>query len=172
MVSSAAQRLVLAARAEKQWFPRSWAFSTAFLQGKHLARLEDVILAPPEGYARKRFAWRLRKPVYGLCSAPKSWYDRLREVAESAGLNCDISDEAVFRLFDKSKEIVGILALYVDDTIGVGTAALYDAMPNVGDILAIGAEKLQKMAYLCMPACESVQLLSQKGPTKESFLLW
>ena len=31
--SAAAQRLVLAALAEKQWIPETWDFKTAFLQG-------------------------------------------------------------------------------------------------------------------------------------------
>jgi Reverse transcriptase (RNA-dependent DNA polymerase) len=33
VASSAAQRLVLALLAEKQWIPNSWDFTTAFLQG-------------------------------------------------------------------------------------------------------------------------------------------
>jgi Reverse transcriptase (RNA-dependent DNA polymerase) len=35
---SAAQLLVLAFLAEKQWIPNSWDFTTAFLQGKSLTR--------------------------------------------------------------------------------------------------------------------------------------
>jgi Reverse transcriptase (RNA-dependent DNA polymerase) len=45
VASSAAQRLVLALLAEKQWIPSSWEFTTAFLQGKSLTR--DVFVVPP-----------------------------------------------------------------------------------------------------------------------------
>jgi hypothetical protein len=45
VASSAAQRLVLAFLAEKQWIPNSWYFTTAFLQGKFLTR--DVFFVPP-----------------------------------------------------------------------------------------------------------------------------
>jgi Reverse transcriptase (RNA-dependent DNA polymerase) len=45
VASSAAQRLVLALLAEKQWIPNSWDFTTAFLQGKFLTR--DVFVVPP-----------------------------------------------------------------------------------------------------------------------------
>jgi Reverse transcriptase (RNA-dependent DNA polymerase) len=44
VASTAAQRLVLALLAEKQWIPNSWDFSTAFLQGKSLTR--DVFVVP------------------------------------------------------------------------------------------------------------------------------
>jgi Reverse transcriptase (RNA-dependent DNA polymerase) len=41
VASSAAQRLVLALLAEKQWIPNSWDFKTAVLQGKSLTRAAD-----------------------------------------------------------------------------------------------------------------------------------
>jgi hypothetical protein len=45
VASFAAQRLVLALLAEKQWIPNSWDFTTAFLQGKSLTR--DLFVVPP-----------------------------------------------------------------------------------------------------------------------------
>jgi hypothetical protein len=45
---------------------------------------------------------------------PKSWYDRVREVATAPGVDCDVSDEAAFRLFDSTGSIIGILALHGD----------------------------------------------------------
>jgi Reverse transcriptase (RNA-dependent DNA polymerase) len=110
VASAAAQRLVLAACAEHQWIPHSWDFSTAFLQGKYIDRKSNIVIAPPDGYSAAGIACRLKKPVYGLCSAPKFWYDRFREVATAAGLDCDVPDEAVFRLFDSTGSIIGILA--------------------------------------------------------------
>jgi hypothetical protein len=119
-------------------------FSTAFLQGKYIGGKSDIVIAPPDGYAAAGIAWQLKKPVYGLFSAPKSWYDRVREVSTAAGLDCDVSDEAVFRLFDSTGSIIGILALHVDDTIGGGTPALFDAMRLVGSVLKVGAEESAK----------------------------
>jgi hypothetical protein len=46
--STAAQRLVLAALAEKQWRPTSWDFKTAFLQGNPLAR--GIWIVPPDEF--------------------------------------------------------------------------------------------------------------------------
>jgi hypothetical protein len=105
VASAAAQRLALAAFAELQWITHSWDLSTGFLQGKYIDRKCDIVIAPPDGYAAG-IAWRLKNPVYGLCSAPKSWYDRVREVAIAVVLDSDVSDEAVFRLFDITGSIL------------------------------------------------------------------
>jgi Reverse transcriptase (RNA-dependent DNA polymerase) len=78
VASSAAQRLVLALLADKQWNPNSWDFTTAFLQGKSLTR--DVFVVPPIDFVGSHVVWRLRKPIYGIASDPKSWFDRLIEV--------------------------------------------------------------------------------------------
>jgi hypothetical protein len=61
-----------------------------------------------------------------------------------AGLDCDVSDEAVFLLFDSAGSIIGILALHVDDTIGGGTPSLFDAMRLICSVLKIGAEESAK----------------------------
>jgi Reverse transcriptase (RNA-dependent DNA polymerase) len=64
VASSAAQRLVLALLAEKQWVLNSWDFTTAFLQGKSLTR--DVFVVPLIGFVGSHVAWRLKKPIYGI----------------------------------------------------------------------------------------------------------
>jgi hypothetical protein len=131
-------------------------------------RKSDIVIAPPDGYEAAGIVWRLKKPVYGLCSAPKSLYDRVREVATAAGLDCDVSDEAVFRLFDSSGSIIGILALNVDDTIGCGTSALFDAMRLIGSVLKIGAEESAKDGPFCMRVFVSLLAPSHMASIRES----
>jgi Reverse transcriptase (RNA-dependent DNA polymerase) len=75
VASSAAQRLVLALLAEKQWIPNSWDFTTAFLKGKSLTR--DVFVVPPIDFVSSHVVWRLKKPIFSIVSAPKFWFDRL-----------------------------------------------------------------------------------------------
>jgi hypothetical protein len=36
-----------------------------------------------------------KNPVYRLCSAPKTWYDRVREVSSAAVLDCDAGIDAL-----------------------------------------------------------------------------
>jgi Reverse transcriptase (RNA-dependent DNA polymerase) len=63
VASSAAQRLVLALLAEKQWIPNSWDFTTAFLQGKSLTRdifVADRLCRQPCGLAFKEvYLWHI-----------------------------------------------------------------------------------------------------------------
>jgi Reverse transcriptase (RNA-dependent DNA polymerase) len=82
VASSANQRLVLALLAEKQWILNSWDFTTAFLQGKSLTR--DVFVVPPTDFVGSPVVWRLKKPIYGIVSAPQSWFDRLIEVCRAS----------------------------------------------------------------------------------------
>jgi Reverse transcriptase (RNA-dependent DNA polymerase) len=93
VASSAAQRLVLALLAEKQWIPNSWDFTTAFLKGKSLTR--DVFVLPPIDFVGSHMVWRLKKPIYGILSAPKSWFDRLIEVCRASGLTTATIDEGL-----------------------------------------------------------------------------
>jgi Reverse transcriptase (RNA-dependent DNA polymerase) len=64
VTSSAAQRLVLALLAEKQWIPNPWNFTTAFVQGKSLTR--DVFVVPPIDFDGNHVVWRLKKSIYGI----------------------------------------------------------------------------------------------------------
>jgi Reverse transcriptase (RNA-dependent DNA polymerase) len=93
VASFAAQRLVLALLAEKQWIPNSWDFSTAILQRKSLT--SDVFVVPPIDFVGSHVVWRLKKPIYGIVSAPKSWFDRLIEVCRASGLNTATTDEGL-----------------------------------------------------------------------------
>jgi hypothetical protein len=72
VASAAAQRLVLAACAERQWIPHSWDFSTTFLQGKYIDRNCDIVIAPPDSYATTGIAWRLKTlfTAYALLPSP------------------------------------------------------------------------------------------------------
>jgi Reverse transcriptase (RNA-dependent DNA polymerase) len=84
VASSAAQRLALALLAEIQWISNSWDFTTAVLQGNSLTR--DVFVVPPIDFVGSHVVWRLKKPIYGIVSAPKSWFDRLIEVCRASVL--------------------------------------------------------------------------------------
>jgi hypothetical protein len=61
VASFAAQRLVLALLAEKQWIPNFWDFTKAFMQGKSLTR--DVLFVPPIDFVGSHVVWRLKKPI-------------------------------------------------------------------------------------------------------------
>jgi hypothetical protein len=88
-------------------------------------------MSPPVGYAPRNKCWRLKKPVYGLVSAPKAWFDKLREVIQKHWFEANLSDEAIFRLRDQNEHVIGILAVHVDDTLGGGTSEFHKLMDAV-----------------------------------------
>ncbi|CAI7804092.1 unnamed protein product [Closterium sp. NIES-53] len=60
-------------------------FSTAFLQG---SLHEEIRLRRPPGFTGSFPAgtqWSLRRPVYGLCQAPREWHDTLRTILAALG---------------------------------------------------------------------------------------
>jgi Reverse transcriptase (RNA-dependent DNA polymerase) len=109
VASSAAQRLVLALLAEKQWIPNSWDFTTAFLQGDSLTR--DVFVVPLIDFVGSYVVWRLKKPIYGIVSATKSWFYRLIEVCRASGLTTTTTYEGL-RIMTSDEQVVGVLALH------------------------------------------------------------
>jgi Reverse transcriptase (RNA-dependent DNA polymerase) len=144
VASSAAQRLVLALLAEKQWIPNSWDFTTAFLQGKSLTR--DVYVVPPIDFIGSHVVWRLKKPIYGIVSAPKSWFDRLIEVCRASGLTTATTDEGLL-IMTSGEQVVGVLALHVDDAIGGGTEEFHGVMAKIGETLAVGSHDTGNFRY-------------------------
>jgi Reverse transcriptase (RNA-dependent DNA polymerase) len=144
VASFAAQRLVLALLAEKQWIPNSWDFITAFLQGKFLTR--DVYFVPPIDFVGSHVVWRLKKPIYGIVSAPKSCFDRLIEVCRAARLTTATTDEGLL-IMTSGVKVVGVLALYVDDAMGGGPEEFHGVMTNIGEIIAVGSHETSKFRY-------------------------
>jgi Reverse transcriptase (RNA-dependent DNA polymerase) len=144
VASSAAHRLVLALLAEKQWIPNSWDFTTAFLQGKSLT--SDVFVVLPIDFVGGHVVLRLKKPIYGIVSAPKSWFDRLIEVCRASGLTVATTDEGLL-IMTSGEQVVGFLALHVDDAISGGTEEFHGVMAKVGETLAVGSHDTSNFRY-------------------------
>jgi hypothetical protein len=144
VASSAAQRLVLALLAEKQWILNSWDFTTAFLQCKSLTC--DVFVVPPIDFVGSHVVRRLKKPTYGIVSAPKSWFDRLVEVCPASGLTTATTDEGLL-IMTSGEQIVGVLELHVDDAICGGTEKFHDVMEKIGKPLAVWSHETSNFRY-------------------------
>jgi Reverse transcriptase (RNA-dependent DNA polymerase) len=144
VASFAAQRLVLALLAENQWIPNSWDFTTVFLQGKSLTR--DVFVVPPIDFVCSHVIWRLKKPIYGIVSAPKSWFYRLIEVCRTSGLTTAATDEDLL-IMTSGEQVVGVLALHVDDAIGGGTEEFHGVMAKIGKTLAVEPHETSNFRY-------------------------
>jgi Reverse transcriptase (RNA-dependent DNA polymerase) len=114
------------------------------LQGKSLTR--DVFVVPPIDFVGSHVVWRLKKPIYGILSAPKSWFDRLIEVFRASGLTTATTDEGLL-IMTSGEQVVGVLALHVDDAIGGGTEEFHGVMLKIGKTLAVGSHETSNFRY-------------------------
>jgi Reverse transcriptase (RNA-dependent DNA polymerase) len=114
------------------------------LQGKSLIR--DVFVVPPIDFVGSHVVWRLKKPIYGIVSAPKSWFDRLIEVCRASGLTTATTDEGLV-IMTSGEQVVGVLALHVDDAIGGGTEELHGVMEKIGETLAVWSHDTSNFRY-------------------------
>jgi Reverse transcriptase (RNA-dependent DNA polymerase) len=144
VASSAAQRLVLVFLAETHWIPNSWDVTTAFLQGKSLTR--DVFVVPPIDFVGSHVAWRLKNPIYDIVSAPKSWFDQPIEVCRASGLTTFTTDEGLL-IMTSGEQVVGVLALHVDDAICGGTEEFNGVMAKIGKTLAVVSHDTSNFRY-------------------------
>ncbi|CAI7903286.1 unnamed protein product [Closterium sp. NIES-54] len=77
--------VLLHVAAQRDYELHSLYFSTAFLQG---SLHEEIWLRRPPGFTGSFLAgtqWSLRRPVYGLCHAPRKWHDTLRLTLAALG---------------------------------------------------------------------------------------
>ena len=68
-------RLVFASASMYKWKIHSLDVASAFLQSDSIER--ELFVKPPKGVCPEGMIWKLKKPIYGLCDAPRAWYDSL-----------------------------------------------------------------------------------------------
>ncbi|CAI7822109.1 unnamed protein product [Closterium sp. NIES-53] len=91
-------------------------FSTTFLQG---SLQEEIWLRRPPSFTGSfppGTQWSLRRPVYGLCQAPREWHDTLRTTLAALGFVPSTADPSLFLHTDISLPPFYVL-VYVDDLV-------------------------------------------------------
>ncbi|CAI5482643.1 unnamed protein product [Closterium sp. Yama58-4] len=109
-------RVLLHVAAQRDYELHSLDFSTAFLQG---SLHEEIWLRRPPGFTGSfppGTQWSLRRPVYGLCQAPREWHDTLRATLAALGFAPSTADPSLFLRTDTSLPPFYIL-VYVDDLV-------------------------------------------------------
>ena len=97
--------------------------TSAFLQtGISLEEEELTVWAPPElasmfgAEAGDPRALRVREAFYGLCHAPRKWFERCVKTMKDTGWRQLHGDRCVYVLLaDDDKEAIGVAGLHVDD---------------------------------------------------------
>ncbi|CAI7768361.1 unnamed protein product, partial [Closterium sp. NIES-54] len=108
--------VMLHVTAQHDYELHSLDFSTAFLQGNlH----EEIWLRRPPGFTESFPAgtqWSLRRPVYGLCQAPREWHDTLRTTLAAFVFALTTADTSLFLRTDASLPTFYVL-VYVDNLV-------------------------------------------------------
>jgi hypothetical protein len=83
---------------------------------------EEFYLTQPEGFVEKgkeHLVCKLKKALYGLKHAPRSWYEKIYSFFLQQGFMRSKNDPNMYTKFDEQGYIV-LISLYVDDLIITG----------------------------------------------------
>ena len=113
-------RIILTLAASKGWTLETTDIKSAFLQGDTINRL--VCVKPPrEAKLEKGYLWKLEKCLYGLKDASRQWNSRVDTALLKLGFEKSKLDPSVYCFKNRSKEIIGVVGVHVDDFIHAGT---------------------------------------------------
>lgn len=106
-------KLVFLTASLKRWNVQSIDITAAFLQGDEIER--EIYLRPPRDVCSKDVVWKLKRCIYGLNDAPRSWYNKVCDVLLELGATKSSYDNALFLWHNDEGDLIGILTSHVDD---------------------------------------------------------
>ena len=142
-LSRISRNYILTVAATKQWTALTADISTAFLQGKEHHKDRTLWISLPAD-AKKLLGvepgsnkvMKLRKPMYGLCDAPRAWFLEARERLTNLGAEQHPLDACLFLLYDyqaphttwthrtdskgaqhRQPPLIAVMGIHVDDII-------------------------------------------------------
>ena len=152
-------RMVYLTAVMMSWKLQSLDFTSAFLQGEEIDR--RIFLKPPRDVCPKTEVWSLRKCLYGLNDAPRSWYMKVKKALISLGAVQSLYDSALFIWHGDDGTLKGIVASHVDDFIYCGTDAFQsEVMQKLRVTFKIGAECSGNFKYV------GLNILQSRGEVK------
>jgi hypothetical protein len=108
-------RCVLSIAISQNFVIKQSDYTTAYLNGK----LEEVIyMKQPEGFEIGDSVCLLRKAIYGLKQAGRTWYNTIDPIIRKEGFVRCVSDRCMY--FNNCRESLIIIILYVDDFLIMG----------------------------------------------------
>ena len=154
-VSKNAVRILLQYCANVKCKPHLVDLKTAFLQGdpyKTEDHREVYCYPPPElttesSNSDKLVVWKMVKSAYGLCDAPRVWYQRLSKALLKYGLRQCKYDDCVF-VYSNNDVTEGLLAIHVDDLIFGGSQRFIDTLiHNLSQEFDIGNHQVGNFTF-------------------------
>ena len=148
--------ILLTVAAMKGWKTKTSDVTAAFLQTKDLER--DVFVLPPRERRVPRVLWKLRKPVYGLADASRSFSLNFGGEMEKLGCEKSFLDPAMFLYFGDSddqnseyRDPMGMAVTHVDDVLHAGEDVFEETvMENLKRAFKFGSEEELEFRYVGM----------------------
>ena len=79
---------------------------------------ENIYMEPPEGHPdHNKNYWKLEKAIYGLKQSGKQWNEELNKYLINIGFSRLLSEPCIYVKKNKSKKVIGVLGIYVDDIL-------------------------------------------------------
>jgi hypothetical protein len=110
-------RILVALATQRNQPLHSCDISQAFTQSHPLDPRDQLYIFPPQGcdYA-KGTVWKLQRPLYGLSTAPKAWFDTLKEFITEFGFE-SINCSDTFFVYKTTDGHTIHLVFHVDDLL-------------------------------------------------------
>lgn len=123
-----------------RWTPGYLDFTQAFHSGDQIQR--EIYAAQPHdcplpGYSPRQLL-KLLKTCYGLLDGPYAWYQHLKKVLCQLGYECSAADPCLFFLFDKNRQLQGLISVATDDLLHGGTQVHWDKMKWINEHYKLG----------------------------------
>ena len=141
-------RLLFTVASTQSWDIHSFDVTAAFLQGDEMKR--DVFVLPPEEFREEGKVWKLIRTMYGLNDAPREWYNRVEHELTLRHGKRSSFDNALFIWHNEQGELIGILALHVDDFSYCGTHHWHSTViqPIITDVFKISSCEMNSFLYI------------------------
>ena len=107
-----------------------------------------IYLRPPKEFTEPGVIWKLRKCVYGLSDASRTWYFRVKEELVSLGVTVSKLVDGLFHWHVEGK-LHGVMSVHVDDFCWGGSALFKDCVIKpLYSIFQIGSDYCNTFLYL------------------------
>jgi hypothetical protein len=109
-------RIIIALAAQHDWELHHMDVKSAYLNGD---LEEEIYMQQPDGYvaaeANKLLVWKLKKSLYGLKQAGRTWNIKIDIALKKRGFSSLPSDQCVY--IRRETNTIIVIALYVDDLL-------------------------------------------------------
>ena len=121
-------RTILALAAIRDLKVIQFDITSAYLHG---TLKEEVYMEQPEGYVapgKKDWVWCLKKGLYGLAQAGRTWNDELNAHLECEGFMATAKDPAIYVKNSWASNDFAAAGFWVDDCVAIGSRKELDSL--------------------------------------------